>query len=104
MFDFAAYKLHGEMMQLEAQGKPAYLRDDRGQIVELCNDGNYYCNITTFDHTKDYVRKLWMDTLTNATIQGSVSGVFADHGWGTNIGKPNKDGTSTLCNGAGSRS
>ena len=59
-------------------------------------------NITTFDHTKPYVRQLWLDTLMNATKQGSVGGVFADHGWGTNIGKPNPDGTSTLCNGAGS--
>lgn len=31
------------------------------------------------------------------------AGVFADHGWGTNIGHANKDGTSTLCNGAGSK-
>lgn len=30
MFDFAAYHLHGRMMQLEAQGKPAYLRDRYG--------------------------------------------------------------------------
>jgi hypothetical protein len=26
---------------------------------------------------------------------------FADHGSGTNIGKANADGTSTLCNGRG---
>ena len=26
---------------------------------------------------------------------------FADHGWGTNIGNANADGTSTLCNGGG---
>ena len=101
MFDFAAYNLHGQMEELEAKGQPSFLRDDRGQIVELCNDGNFYCNITTFDHTKDYVRELWMKTLQNATNVGAVSGVFADHGWHTNIGKPNPDGTSTLCNGRG---
>ena len=37
MFDFAAYNLHGEMMKLEAAGKPAFLRDDRGEVVILCN-------------------------------------------------------------------
>lgn len=77
MFDFAAYNIHGEMMALEAAGKPAFLRDDKGDIVILCNDGNFYCNITTFDHTKPYVRKLWLDTLMNATKFGAVSGVVA---------------------------
>ena len=75
MFDFAAYHLHGEMMKLEASGKPAFLRDDKGEVVILCNDGNFYCNITTFDHTKPYVRQLWLDTLMNATKFGSVGGV-----------------------------
>ena len=64
-------------------------------------DGNFYCNITTFDHTKPYVRELWLNTLLNATKIGAVGGVFADHGWGTNIGKPNADGSATLCNGGG---
>ena len=41
MFDFAAYNLHGEMLKLEAAGKPAFLRDDRGEVVILCNDGNF---------------------------------------------------------------
>eukprot|EP01047_Picozoa_sp_COSAG01_P030868 COSAG01_NODE_2166_length_8254_cov_9.294421_9_plen_198_part_00 len=100
MFDFAAYSLHGKMLALEAQGKPAFLRDMHGEIVSLCNDGNFYCNITTFDHSKDYVRELWLESLRNATQLGHVSGIFADHGWGTNVGKPNSDGTSTLCNGA----
>eukprot|EP01050_Picozoa_sp_SAG11_P010248 SAG11_NODE_1016_length_6169_cov_19.544975_7_plen_97_part_00 len=45
MFDFAAYNLHGEMMKLEAAGKPAFLRDDKGDVVILCNDGNFYCNM-----------------------------------------------------------
>ena len=146
MFDFAAYNLHGEMLKLEAAGKPAFLRDDRGEVVILCNDGNFCqssvrspdsfyrrfspgwpaasshltlaaelnaataaitpsswypvdvlleqtyrqlpvclsqllshartdCNITTFDHTKPYVRELWLETLTNATKFGSVGGV-----------------------------
>ena len=64
-------------------------------------DGNFYCNITTFDHTKPYVRELWLNTLLNATKIGAVGGVFADHGWGTNIGQPNADGSATLCNGGG---
>ena len=86
--------------KLEAQGKPAFLRDMHGEVVILCNDGNFYCNITTFDHSKDYVRELWLESLRNATQLGHVSGIFADHGWGTNVGRPNSDGTSTLCNGA----
>ena len=43
-------------------------------------DGDFYCNITTFDHTKPYVRELWLNTLLNATKIGAVGGVFADHG------------------------
>ena len=54
------YHLHGEMLALEAQGKPAFLRDMHGDVVILCNDGNFYCNITTFDHSKDYVRRPWL--------------------------------------------
>jgi hypothetical protein len=30
---------------------------------------------TTFDHTKPYVRELWLNTLLNATKLGSVGGV-----------------------------
>ena len=41
----AAYNLHGRMMELEAAGKPAFLRDDKGDVVILCNDGNFYCNM-----------------------------------------------------------
>lgn len=33
------------MMELEAAGKPAFLRDDQGDVVILCNDGNFYCNM-----------------------------------------------------------
>ena len=101
MFDFSAYALHGRMLQLEAEGRPAFLRDHLGRIVSLCNDGNVYCNVTTFDHTKPYVRELWLEALRNATTGvGGVGGVFADHGWGTKIGKP-LPGTnlSSLCNG-----
>ena len=38
-FDFSAYTLHGKMLELEAEGKPAFLRDMHGTIVSLCNDG-----------------------------------------------------------------
>lgn len=33
------------------------------------------CGSTTFDHTKPYVRELWLETLLNATKLGSVGGV-----------------------------
>ena len=62
---------------------------------------NFYCNITSFDHTKDYVRQLWLDTLRNGTLIGNVSGVFADHGIGKNINPDPKTGFATFCNGKG---
>lgn len=42
-FDFAFYRLHGAMLALEARGQPAFLRDEKGVVVSLCNDGNVYC-------------------------------------------------------------
>lgn len=53
MFDFAAYNLHGEMLKLEAAGKPAFLRDDKGDVVILCNDGNFYC---AYAYSDEYIR------------------------------------------------
>lgn len=40
MFDFAFYSAHQGMLDLEAQGHHAFLRDEHGDIVRLCNDGN----------------------------------------------------------------
>jgi hypothetical protein len=42
-FDFAFYRLHGEMLAMEARGERAFLRDEKGSVVMLCNDGNVYC-------------------------------------------------------------
>ena len=42
MFDFAFYAAHQRMLDLEAAGVPAFLRDKHGEIVLLCNDGNAY--------------------------------------------------------------
>lgn len=70
MFDFAFYKAHGHMLAMEAAGLPSFLRDEHGEIMRLCNDGNVYCNITTFDWTQPHVRELWVDTVLNMTSTG----------------------------------
>ena len=46
MFDFAFYGYHQGMLDLEARGVHAFLRDENGDVIYLCNDGNVYCNIT----------------------------------------------------------
>lgn len=33
------------------------------EILSLCNDGDVYCNITTFDWTQPHVRELWLETM-----------------------------------------
>jgi len=81
MFNFAFYNLNGIMLERERQGKPSLLRDKDGELVELCNDGNAYCNITTFDWSVPEVAELWLQALINATRRGGVDGVFADHGF-----------------------
>eukprot|EP00041_Stephanoeca_diplocostata_P015780 m.302708 g.302708 ORF g.302708 m.302708 type:complete len:480 (-) comp20150_c0_seq1:280-1719(-) len=102
MFDFQFYTLHGLLLEAEQRGMTSFLRDEHGEILSLCNDGDVYCNITTFDWTQPHVRDLWLETMTNATATGSVDGIFADHsaqehiqiGAPTNGQKPNQ-----LCNG-----
>ena len=113
MFDFSFYTAHQKMLDLEAAGTHAFLRDETGEIISLCNDGNVYCNITTFDWTEPAVRALWVETVINATKKKDrhgkplVDGIFADHsghwGNGINIGSAHKDamGPNQLCNGAG---
>ena len=105
MFDFAFYTAHQHMLDLEAQGIHAFLRDETGEIISLCNDGNVYCNITTFDITQPAVRKLWVETVVNATASGYVDGIFADHatGNGVFIGNVDKNmqAPNQLCNGKG---
>lgn len=44
MFDFSMYHLHGHALALEASGTRVLLRDNRDELVLLCNDGNYYCS------------------------------------------------------------
>ena len=80
MFNFNFYSLAARIDALEASGKPAILRDHLGEPVLLCNDGGGYCNVSTFDLTKDYVRQLWIETVRDASTEGLVAGVFADHG------------------------
>ena len=55
MFDFSHYNLHRQMEVWEAAGKPAYLRDQNGEVVLLTNDCDEHINVTTFDLTKPYV-------------------------------------------------
>jgi hypothetical protein len=40
MFDFSFYTAHQKMLDLEAVGQHAFLRDDTGSVISLCNDGN----------------------------------------------------------------
>jgi hypothetical protein len=104
MLDFQFYTLHGLLLEAEANGQRSFLRDETGRVMTLCNDGDVYCNITTFDWTQQHVRQAWLDTITNATRTGDVDGIFADHsaqehiqiGAPTNGQKPNQ-----LCNGEG---
>jgi hypothetical protein len=46
MFDFTMYRLAGLVNDLEAAGTRVLLRDQDDKLVILCNDGNYYCNVT----------------------------------------------------------
>ena len=107
MFDFAFYRAHAQMLAMEAAGLPSFLRDEHGEIISMCNDGNVYCNITTFDWTQPHVRELWVGTVVNMTQTGLVDGIFADHS--SNIGitiGPNKNkhqGPNQLCNGKGAQ-
>ena len=107
MFDFSMYAAHQKMLDLEAAGTKAFLRDETGAVISLCNDGNVYCNITTFNWAEPEVRRLWVDVVLNATAAG-VDGIFADHSAneGTAIGftgNPRQpQGPNQLCNGKGS--
>jgi len=74
-------------------------------VLTLCNDGNVYCGITTFNWAEPKVRELWIDTVVNAT-KHNVDGIFADHsgtwGNGVNIGTvKNGQLPNQLCNGKG---
>jgi len=40
MFNFAAYRLNGLLLEREARGLPSLLRDKHGKLVSLCNDGD----------------------------------------------------------------
>lgn len=39
---YSMYAAHQKMIDLEAQGIHAFLRDETGAIISLCNDGNVY--------------------------------------------------------------
>jgi hypothetical protein len=67
-----------------------------------------YCNVTTFDWTKPWVRQFWVDTVYQFIQSGVVDGIFADHSgqWGNGIGigsGKRGDAPNQLCNGVGKR-
>jgi len=99
MFDFAFYRLNGIVEAREAAGERLLLRDERGAVVRLCNDGDHYCGVSFFDHSLESMRALWMEAVRNATASGSVDGVFGDHA--TQRITPGGGGgaPATLCNG-----
>jgi len=71
--------------------------DDK--LVLLCNDGNYFCNVTNFDWSKQAARDLWTSEVLNATQYGGVDGIFADHAGAMLGGSDDPE----LCNGAGDK-
>ena len=99
MFDFSMYHLHGMALDLEARGTRVLLRDKHDELVVLCNDGNYFCNVTNFDWSLQAARNLWTDHVINATKVGGVDGIFADHA--SAMLRPADD--PLLCNGSGDK-
>jgi hypothetical protein len=71
------------------------LRDKNDEMVILCNDGDYYCNVTNFDWSQKAMINLWLEEVHNASTRGGVDGIFADHGT-VNLGPPD---APELCNG-----
>lgn len=102
MFDFTAYRFHERIATRDANGLPGFLRDRHGTVVEMCNDDGVFCNIKTFDLSAGGVRQLWLDSVKNATIMGSVDGIFADHAGAnpTTAHDPEAE-YAHLCNGKG---
>lgn len=98
MFDFAFYRLNGLILAREAAGERLLLRDERGTLVSLCNDGDYYCNVTNFDLSVAAMRDLWLEAVDNATSSGGVDGVFMDHATSA-ISPSGAGGVWQLCNG-----
>ena len=100
MFAFSMYKLFGDALAHEAAtGEHVLLRDKHGTLVTLCNDGNYFCNVTNWDWSKPAALDLWLSEVANATARGGVDGFFADHA-SAMLGPAD---APRLCNGAGSK-
>jgi hypothetical protein len=100
MFDFSFYHLHGLVLAREAAGEKLLLRDEHGELVLLCNDGNEYCNVTNFDWSIPATRVLWQAAVFNASSVGGVDGIFADHG-DSSITPTDGSDVPQLCNGSG---
>ena len=52
MFDFAAYSLHGKMLELEARDKPAFLRDMHGKVHHMTLEINMQTTVRGLAQTK----------------------------------------------------
>lgn len=98
MMDFTMYNLHQLAEDLEDKGTRVWLRDKNDTKVIYCNDGNYYCNVLNWDWTKQAARDLYTSHVINATKQGGVDGIFADH---ASVRLSNKN--NQICNGAGAQ-
>lgn len=67
MMDFAFYHLNEIMLQREAQGLPAFLKDKDGKKVSLCNDGDVYCNVTRYTGSA-----MCRDSICNSDLTGPL--------------------------------
>lgn len=59
MMDFTMYNMAAKVDELEAAGTRILLRDANDDMVILCNDGNYYCDVKFYDWSKEAARNLW---------------------------------------------
>jgi hypothetical protein len=89
--------LAGKAQDLENKGTRVLLRDEHDELVIMCNDGDYYCNVTNFDWTQQAALDLWLEEVHNASTVGGVDGIFADHA-GHNIDR--NGGAPQICNGS----
>ena len=101
MFAFSMYNLYGVAEAYEAAhpGEHVLLRDKHGTLVTLCNDGNYFCNVTNWDWSKQAALDLWLQEAANATSRGGVDGFFADHASAMLL----PPDAPQLCNGSGKK-
>jgi len=100
MMDFTMYNMAAKVDELEAAGTRILLRDANDDMVILCNDGNYYCDVKFYDWSKEAARNLWTQHVINATKIGHVQGIFADHATQMLVSPdPDSGALPQICNG-----